>query len=85
MEILTDHDLLQVVNKWAKDLPNEELIGIRTAFAAGFMYAEKLYLTAVSVTDRKVFECDNLKKQAEINHGLKLCTKCKGFHSQTKR
>ena len=44
---MTDHDLLQVVNKWAKDLPNEEIIGIRTAFAVGFRYAEKLYLHAV--------------------------------------
>lgn len=44
MKTLTDHDLLQVVDKWAKDLPNEKIIGIRTAFATGFRYAEKLYL-----------------------------------------
>lgn len=47
METFTDHDLSKVADKWAKEMPNEDLIGIRTAFAAGVRYAEKLYLSPV--------------------------------------
>jgi len=35
---VTDHDLSQMANRWAKLLPNED-IGIRTAFAHGFKAA----------------------------------------------
>ena len=40
MKTITDHELSEIANDWAKEIPYEN-IGIRTAFAAGYRLAEK--------------------------------------------
>ena len=40
MNTITDHELSEIANDWAKEIPYEN-VGIRTAFAAGYRLAEK--------------------------------------------
>lgn len=39
LKTITDHELSTIANDWAKEVPYENT-GIRTAFAAGYRYAE---------------------------------------------
>jgi len=42
MKTITDHELSEIANDWAKEIPYEN-IGIRTAFAAGYKRAMEEY------------------------------------------
>ena len=65
---VTDHDLSQMANRWAKLLPNED-IGIRTSFAHGFKAAlsEVKKLNKSDVSNRRELLLDFL---SEVNGNL---------------
>ena len=72
---VTDHDLSQMANRWAKLLPNED-IGIRTAFAHGF----KAALSEV----KKLNKSDVIKSVCLLGYSFEGCTYVEPKHEACK-
>ena len=76
---VTDQDLSQMANSWAKLLPNED-IGIRTAFAHGFKAAlsEVKKLNKSDVIKSVCPKCSGTKRLPGYIDIVVKCDQCNG-------